>query len=62
MKTVIVFFVLGGYLTMAVMIARLCAVNADWERIARKFPRNVRAHIFTPDTESDEARFLESQS
>ena len=39
MKTAIVFVVLGVYVVLALGIARLCAVNAGWERASNLFPR-----------------------
>jgi len=38
MKAAIIILVLGVYLILAFIIARLCAVNAGWERIARVVP------------------------
>ncbi|MBN1825630.1 MAG: hypothetical protein JW958_05125 [Candidatus Eisenbacteria bacterium] len=40
MKVTIIILVLGVYLVLAFVIARLCAVNAGWEKIARVIPGN----------------------
>ena len=40
MKAAIILLILGVYLVLAFIIARLCAVNAGWERIARVIPGN----------------------
>jgi len=40
MKAAIIFGIIGVYLVLAFAIARFCAVNAGWERIADLFPKN----------------------
>lgn len=39
MKATIFLIVLGVYLVLAFLIARLCAVNAGWDKVAGVFPR-----------------------
>ncbi len=39
MKATIFLIALGVYLVLAFLIARLCAVNAGWDKVAGVFPR-----------------------
>jgi len=50
MKVTIILIILGVYLVLAFAIARLCAVNADWERIVDFIPRNGVPDVPEPDS------------
>ncbi len=39
MNSVIVFLLLGVYIGLAFVVARFCAVNAGWDKLARLVPR-----------------------
>ncbi len=60
MKTVIVVSVLGVYLVLALVVARFCAVNSGWERIARILPTRSDHSLPEPelkDVGDDPAEF-----
>ena len=51
MKVTIILVILGVYVVLAFAIARLCAVNADWERIVDFIPRNGVPDVPEPDSQ-----------
>ncbi len=49
MKATIIFAVLGIYLVLAFVIARFCAVNAGWEKIADLIPKQDEKKLARPE-------------
>lgn len=49
MKAAIIFGVLGVYIIVAFAIARFCAVNAGWEKIADFLPPNGEKGFAEPE-------------
>ena len=49
MKATIIFAVFGIYLVLAFVIARFCAVNAGWEKIADLIPKQDDKKLAVPE-------------
>lgn len=49
MKATIILGVLGVYLVVAFVIARFCAVNAGWEKVADFIPRKNERGFAEPE-------------